>query len=433
MERIIMKKKIGIVLGICLFIVGMLGIGYATLNPYRGTLKQSVQTKPLDEILTAEQVKEDIEFAMDTMRQRHPAWLEENNENVSKVEKQYETELENIGESITVLEEWKALGRIMHVLEDGHTQSYVNNPEPKYINDFAQFKEDRELLAINGEPIEDVFQRFLTVFQYEREEYARAVFDNNVICNQDNLNWCGVDTSDGVTLTFKTEDGEQDYHYNFVSLEEVKGRTQGSDNEKWVDYTIDEDAGVGIFTLTSCNYNKEYKEVVKAFFEEVSEKNIQNIIVDLRWNGGGSSLVGDEFLKYVNVDGYYTWASEIRLRNHLIKNKRSYKKNAKRNPMFDGNLYVLTNLKSYSAAMDFAMMVKDNQIGTLVGEASGNMPDSYGDCLKFAVPNSQLNFQVSYKRWHRIDESKEGKPLEPDYPCKSAEAMDKVYELIGVK
>lgn len=428
-----MKKGIRIVLGIIVILAGLIGLGYVTCNPERGTLKDKVITKPLDETLTAEQVKEDIDFAMKTMRERHPVWLEKDNENVSKVEQQYETELANIGEGMTVIEELKMLSRIMHELGDGHTESYVNLEENKYINDLTQLGEGNELLAINGEPIEDIYKRFLEVFSYEREEFAKAVFDNNVTCSESSLRLCGVDTSHGVTFTIKTEEGQQqDYTYSFVPIEEVKGRNQ-SDNEKWVSYELDEAKSVGIFKLTSCDYNQEYKDTVKAFFEEVSAKNIQHIIVDLRWNGGGSSNVANEFLRYVNVDGYYMWANEVRIRNILVKGKRSYCKNRKLSPVFDGDLYVLTNLRSYSAAMDFAMMVEDNQIGTIVGEASGNMPNSYGDCLLFAVPNSGINFQVSYKRWHRIDEEKEGQPLEPDYPCKSEEAMEKAYTLIDEK
>ena len=98
--------------------------------------------------------------------------------------------------------------------------------------------------------------------------------------------------------------------------------------------------------------------------------------------------------------------------------------------VYSGDIYVLTNTRSFSAAMDFTMDIMDNDLGTVVGEACGNLPDSYGDVLSFQTPNSGLRFSISYKRWFRTDESKTGQPLEPDYPCPSNEAMDKAYELI---
>ena len=91
---------------------------------------------------------------------------------------------------------------------------------------------------------------------------------------------------------------------------------------------------------------------------------------------------------------------------------------------------MLTDVYTYSAAMDFTMLVADNHIGTIVGEASGNMPDSYGDILMFALPNSKLTLTVSYKNWHRIDQSKTGEPIEPDYPCDPKDAMGVAQRLI---
>jgi len=37
---------------------------------------------------------------------------------------------------------------------------------------------------------------------------------------------------------------------------------------------------------------------------------------------------------------------------------------------------------------------------------------------------------VSHKRWYRIDRSKSGQPIRPDYEVESSEALEKVYELI---
>ena len=76
------------------------------------------------------------------------------------------------------------------------------------------------------------------------------------------------------------------------------------------------------------------------------------------------------------------------------------------------------------------MLLKDNGYASIVGEAPGNRPDSYGDDVEFTVPNSKLDLEVSFKRWFRVDRSQPGDVLSPDYPCLSQDALDKVYELI---
>lgn len=425
-------KKIVITILVLLILLGAgAGILWKAVDPYRGTTKEYVESLGLDEVITGQQAREDMDFVMKMMRSRHPAWLEEDNTKAASVEKKYEEELVKVGEEMTVAEEWAAIGRIMHELGDGHTNIYNCHRDAGYIDDFTQAFAGYEIVAVNDVPVEEIYSNFLSIYQYELEDYARSVFYANILYSEDYLTWCGVDTSQGVSFTYDTGSGLQTYHYDFVPIDQAKGRENSADGQHWVSYEIDEENQTGIFTLKSCDYNKEYKETVKNFFKEVEDRQIENVIVDLRWNGGGSSLVGDEFLKYLDVDGYYGWASEIRYGNYLFHSKRAYVKNRKKQPLFDGKVYVLTNLHTYSSAMDFAMLIGDNDLGELVGEASGNLPSAYGDVLRFTTPHSKLSFLVSYKRWHRIDPSREGEPLTPDYPCRSEEALKKAMELIG--
>lgn len=54
------------------------------------------------------------------------------------------------------------------------------------------------------------------------------------------------------------------------------------------------------------------KEGLYNFFQEVSKNNIQNIAIDLRENTGGNSLVINQFIRYLDVDTYFGYSSEIR-------------------------------------------------------------------------------------------------------------------------
>ena len=432
------KIILGIIGGILLSCAVVFAIYKLAIDPHRGVNHSAVESLPLDEMITTAQAVEDIDYVMKMFRDRHPAWLEEGNTRVADVENCY---IEEIGElkasgngEISVLEEWQIISRIMHCLYDGHSAVYSNRSDTRYLEDFSMIRSYGLPISINGKAYDDVLQDFCSVYQYETESYAQAVFNANVLVNENYLRWTGIDTSEGVDMVFDTGDGETvSCHYGFVPLEEVAGRGNNDDDEeekKWVYYDIDEENGIGIFTLTSCEYNNEYKRTVKEFFEAVDEAGIEHVIVDLRWNGGGSSMVGDEFIHYLDIDGYYSWPVHARYGSFLLKWDKSYMKNHRRQPLYHGDVYVLTNQKTYSAAMDFAMDIMDNDLGVIIGETSGNLPDSYGDLLKFDTPNSHLNFSISYKRWFRIDETKSGQPLDPDYPCDSSEAMDKAYEVI---
>ena len=79
--------------------------------------------------------------------------------------------------------------------------------------------------------------------------------------------------------------------------------------------------------------------------------------------------------------------------------------------------------------MDFAVTISDNKLGKVIGEIPGNMPTSYGDKLYFQPPNSKLLCQVSYKKFCRVDRSKEDIPLIPDIETDEKNALDTFLNL----
>ena len=60
---------------------------------------------------------------------------------------------------------------------------------------------------------------------------------------------------------------------------------------------------------------------------------------------------------------------------------------------------------SFSSAMMFVQFIKDNGIGTVIGEAPGNDPNGYGEVVHFDVPNSHLFVQISRKKFKRINQN----------------------------
>ena len=401
------------------------------INPYRETTNEYVTTLPLETELTKKQILGDIDYVIGKLRERHPAWLEKENKRVDAVEAKYSDMRKMINDdeknSYTVLEEWQILSRIMNQLYDGHSRVDFFSDSEKYIDDFSQINEYGNPITINGEPTEKILESFLNLFQYERVEFAQAVF-GEYIKQELYLNWLGVDTSDGVTFKYVTDSGEKEYHYSFVPYENVANNDV--EESEWVNYEIEEKDNLAIFTLKECDYNDLYVNTVNEFFDKVDSTDIENVIVDLRGNGGGNSYVANEFLSHLNIDGYMGLSGDVRYGNFLIHNEPYYYTVEKKENAYDGKVFILTDVFTFSSAMDFAMFFKDNNLGTVVGEASGNMPEAYGDMLRFTVPNSKLAFSVSYKKWHRIDQSKCDEPIKPDYECKSQDALDYVKQLI---
>jgi C-terminal processing protease CtpA/Prc len=166
-------------------------------------------------------------------------------------------------------------------------------------------------------------------------------------------------------------------------------------------------------------------------FTEIKRNHIQNVVVDLRGNGGGNSLVADEFIRYLDIDTYKETACNWRLGLFKFKNGSNTQTNDKNVDLqFTGKVYLLTSSSTFSSGMMFAEFIKDNELGTIIGEAPGNTPTGYGDIAIFQLPNSKLCFQVSTKEFFRADISSTEKLVEPDIPCDSDDAMDMLYTMI---
>jgi len=428
-------KGIGIFL-IALIMLATVLFGYYKLcmDPYRGTIKYFESSKPLDEMFSRDQALEDINYLMKCLRQRHPAWIEGEGKN-EPVEQQYMEEVARIGDEVSELELYRSVSRILATLHDGHTRTnWYGENGYLYTDDSEAIPSGGKPIAINKTPIGEVLAAFKEHFSYELDFYAEKQFFDYAIWLESTLQLCGIDTYGGVTMTYEMDGKPVEVQYDIVSFEELEtfetGQGKEQDTKKWVSYEIDKENGVGIFTLTTCDCNEEYLSVLDSFFQEVFAEGIENIVVDLRGNGGGDSWVANEFLTYIDIDTYRSWDGAVRYGWYLHKNNNVSFTNQKKEQVFDGAIYVLTDTWTYSSAMDFAMLIADNDLGVIVGEPSGNLPDSYGDILRFQTPNAKLPFTVSFKRWYRIDRDKAGEPMIPDIQVEAEQALEKVYETI---
>lgn len=431
MKKIIKKT---VVTFACIVIISAVfyGIYQFVFNPRRGEAKIIVNSLPLEHMLISDEALEDALYLYDKLKKHHPAWLEKNNSNVDAVNVLFAAYQKDVPDTITTLQLWRELSSIISVLHDGHTKLTWKNPgEELYIEDFTIARLYSRPIKINYQRTEEILSEYLILSSYEYDFYAIRKFFDSSIYKKSSLEYMGVDTSTGVTFTYMDNGSPVNYFFDFVPYKNVIQNALSDSFKNWVSFEIDEKSSLGIFTLTTCDLNDEYTKVLSDFFKEANDKSIKHIAVDLRGNGGGNSGVANAFLQYIDINSYKSWDSAVRFGPILWHNKNIVIKNKKMENAFTGNLYVLTDVYSYSSAMDFAMLIKDNNLGQIIGEASGNSPDSYGDNLYFQMPNSKLYFSLSHKKWYRIDKNKAGHPIEPDFECASADAIETLYKIIS--
>jgi len=81
-----------------------------------------------------------------------------------------------------------------------------------------------------------------------------------------------------------------------------------------------------------------------------------------------------------------------------IIERRTYVENNIKNPLqFNGHLYVLTSIETFSSGTQLAALIKDYHLGKIIGQETGGIPTCYGDHFDFVLPNTKTNCRVSYK------------------------------------
>ena len=167
----------------------------------------------------------------------------------------------------------------------------------------------------------------------------------------------------------------------------------------------------------SFNYTKAGRKTIDTVFSEIRDRNSQNLIIDLRFNGGGNSQAGDYILNYITSRPYHMYSRtdtriskqkphkeelgifSFLLRGRVFKWRGKATKPKDMGYRFRGSVYSLIGPATFSSASDFAAVLKDFDIATLVGEETGGLRESFGDCPRFTLPNSGIQFSVSHKRF----------------------------------
>lgn len=427
------------ILSILLILTIAISLAGTWCNPYWNScnFRGVPYSEAYDTLLTYEQAKADLDYCLHYVKKDHPLFLEGV---PAEVQQRYESVLAELRqtEEIDVTLVWQKCQNILSVLGDGHTCSFPNShyAEEHYLK-YIKARRDAgdALAAVNGMELSQLLEEKSDLYCYEVESWGLLQLKSE-LSTLEGLRFLGIPIDNGITYTYESPEGVRDtvtyYESDFVTYEEYMKLNQIEDTsdqeEAFVSYTIDPERSLAVLTLEECNYNDEYCRCLQDMFTQVKEQGIEHVAVDIRDNGGGNSMVVNEFLRYLDVDTYQVDTCNWRLGIFNPGFGGGVNQNQRYTDLtFKGRVYVLTSAGSFSSAMMFAEYIKDNQLGTLIGEAPGNTPSGYGDIAIFRLPNSGLYVQVSTKEFFRADKETTDILVEPDIACDAKEALEYLY------
>jgi len=181
-----------------------------------------------------------------------------------------------------------------------------------------------------------------------------------------------------------------------------------------------------------------FDKLLNEMFSEMQKNNIETLIIDVQYNGGGSSRLCDELIDriypYSKVKGLDTYMrfspllalynpkteSAMKAWNEAGKQNELYympekKANVPEHEIFEGKVVFIQSKKTFSSAGILVTTARDNGIGEVIGEESTYSPSHYGEILPFKLPNTETLGTVCTKYFERADKScAEDKTLIPD-------------------
>lgn len=385
-------------------------------------------------ILSPKDMREDLLFLEKTIKEVHPNPYHFTSQVL--FEKKMKDLFNKIDKPLTYDEFYFIVLETIDLTKDSHTIAYYSKKKKElpldwycsndglFITKNNLFQVGDKVVKIGDKSVHEIINKFKKLIPAENNYWVMCNLEHK-LKQEAFLRKLGLIDNDGkVRIEVKTAN-------NVIKVQtlDVLPILVSSNNVPY-SYQIIPESNLGIIYLDECINNSGYRKMLETFFYEVQAKNISKVAIDIRNNYGGSSSVLDKFLAYTMVDEYKNYSKVIHWSEQALQQKgledmiaysadnpQSYIKKIihKTDNLFKGKIYVVTSKNTFSSATMLAVKIKDNNIGTVIGEPTGGAPSHYGEVLEFRLPKSEMHFQVSCSKLVRPNSHNDSTTsLQPD-------------------
>jgi hypothetical protein len=140
----------------------------------------------------------------------------------------------------------------------------------------------------------------------------------------------------------------------------------------WFEYMPADDLVYFQFNAVSDHPAETFSAFCDRLFGFVEDHQAGRLVIDMRWNGGGNTLLTQHLL------------------HHLIASKRLSRR---------GALFIIIGRRTFSAAQNTATAIGRETSAIFVGEPTGSRPNFIGESIDFELPYSKVQANVSDLFW----------------------------------
>jgi hypothetical protein len=193
---------------------------------------------------------------------------------------------------------------------------------------------------------------------------------------------------------------------------------------------------IGYIGFYGCNDLSGYKQFYESTFKEIKEKHIQSLIIDIRNNGGGYSVIGAELMQYIlhrsfkesdslafrvsreiaetgKLDYFLKHEEQVPGKKVSIETNGLYLPRDNPN-RFPGSCIMLMNHATFSAGTMVAATFHCYADGMIIGEETGGLTVGFGNAHFFDLPNSRMRVMTSWNWSYLVGGIDNGSGVMPD-------------------
>lgn len=381
-------------------------------------------------ILNSDSLQNDFTILRTTLKENHPMmFLYISNNHFDSLSNQIETQIKN---GITSPQFYYSISTLLSQVGCGHTYVYPSN-----------FSKNR-MIFTNDLPFEiSVLDESIYISKAYLKSYekylGKKISSINKISVAEILKYVNnVISSDGHNVTYKYYQFQNKFNYYInLLLSNPDSLVFELSNENFtINFptkfvkSLKEKPESGFYdlagssktvVLTLADFDKG-KRLIKKCFKHITKSQTENLIIDLRDNGGGNGNIGAYLTSFI-VDTATTYyldkkTNSVRYKEHIHKGQgliisnqyilkdsttQSYyfKVHPNKKYNFNGNLYVIINGGTFSTGAYVSAVLKHKTRSTFIGEETGGSEYGIGGGIigKLILPYSKVTIKFPMYRW----------------------------------
>ncbi len=210
----------------------------------------------------------------------------------------------------------------------------------------------------------------------------------------------------------------------------------------YYDYTLFPDQSICYLQFNKCMEAADYPfaKFLDDMFAKMEESGIKTLVVDVQYNGGGSSRLCDQlFVHLYPLDKMKFFTTYLRFSNlmaaynpRIAEVKKNWEGDGHKDELYqmpspkipadyqqpkiyDGRVVFVMGPKTFSSAGMLLTNARDHHVGTIIGTTSTFRPSHYGEVLPYRLPNTDVLGSISCKFFARPDTATVDEPyMQPD-------------------